>query len=402
MAISIISYPLTDPVKITFSYPAIVVLQGSSYGAANVTQHRFRITISVDSVEVSELTTVVDDVTNKRGRFDLMEPVKSLIEQSIYAEDGSTPLTQITGVTGRPANPGAFKEIEVAFFEEYYLSGVWTSNAAAPFTYNAFRGWTDLISVPTYIWKYTNWNDFNGLRNFTPYTGKGYQVYPIRPSNSEYTDVGINQYMIVRINWLTDTGFPTSIDDFEFDRTDALKSEVVYINMIYGETILDECAGIEIRVYTNDISSIFGATLEETITIDKNVEVCENENETLMFRDRFFQWSFMHFPKISRTNIETESISGELPRTADVPGRFRYNVKARERIILNTDWMDEQQNPLIEDLIASESVWLVDQTDGSLEQVIITPSSIRLKTRRIDNLIQYSMSIVKSLNNFTA
>lgn len=121
-----------------------------------------------------------------------------------------------------------------------------------------------------------------------------------------------------------------------------------------------------------------------------------------MFRDRFFQYSFMSFSKIHRVRIDTTADRGELVEEADPPGRFKYNLEAADTLILNTDFMSEAQNPLIRDLLQTEEAYLVDPDDGSLDQVVVVPSSLVLKTSRANGMVQYQMSFRKSVDNFVA
>jgi hypothetical protein len=109
----------------------------------------------------------------------------------------------------------------------------------------------------------------------------------------------------------------------------------------------------------------------------------------------------MSFPKKNKLSTSVTSTKGELANIGEMPGRFRYNVEASDLLILNTDWLDENQNDLVRDLIQSEATYLVDQTDGSLEHVTIETNSVTYKTRRNDLIqIQYTMQFRKSLDNF--
>jgi hypothetical protein len=109
----------------------------------------------------------------------------------------------------------------------------------------------------------------------------------------------------------------------------------------------------------------------------------------------------MSFSKKSRVQVNTTNQLAEAP-TGSYPdsGRYRYNVEASETLTLNTDWMNDNQNELLKDLIATPRAYLVSPTDGSLEQVTVVPNSLQLQTSRNDGVFQYSMSFRKSVDNF--
>ena len=61
---------------------------------------------------------------------------------------------------------------------------------------------------------------------------------------------------------------------------------------------------------------------------------------------------------------------------------------------LNTDWITEQDGNLLEKLIMSTDVYIVENTDTTYtEGVMITDSSFVRKTRANDKMIQYTIKI---------
>jgi hypothetical protein len=67
---------------------------------------------------------------------------------------------------------------------------------------------------------------------------------------------------------------------------------------------------------------------------------------------------------------------------------MRFNVKANESITLNTDFLVEDLNDPIQQLLMSESVWIDDGT--TVSPVVIKTSSLTEKTTVNDRLIQYT------------
>jgi hypothetical protein len=162
-----------------------------------------------------------------------------------------------------------------------------------------------------------------------------------------------------------------------------------------GHTDDADYSHVVVQVITSPTSG--GAeTLEETFSIYKNVNTCVDEEAVVMFRDRFFQWSFMSFIKKQNTTVNTRPQQAE-----SIDGRFRYNVKADEVLTLNTDWMPDAVNEMFKDLVATEQCYLL-AADGSLEALTVEPNSLRLQTSRNDGLHQYQMSFRKSIDNFRA
>jgi hypothetical protein len=85
-----------------------------------------------------------------------------------------------------------------------------------------------------------------------------------------------------------------------------------------------------VELITFDKASIGGAdTVGRNIGIYKNVNTCVDEEAVVMFRDRFFQWSFMSFIKKQNTTVNTRPQQAE-----SIEGRFRYNVKSDEVLTL--------------------------------------------------------------------
>jgi hypothetical protein len=84
--------------------------------------------------------------------------------------------------------------------------------------------------------------------------------------------------------------------------------------------------------------------------------------------------------------------------------KYRYNntqrgkktrqVTAVLKETLNTDWITEQDANLLEKLIMSTDVYIVENADTEFTQgVVVTDSSFVRKTNANDKLIQYTIQI---------
>jgi len=74
----------------------------------------------------------------------------------------------------------------------------------------------------------------------------------------------------------------------------------------------------------------------------------------------------------------------------------RINVDATKTITLNTGFIDEDNNVLIEQLMLSEYVWITK--DGNLTPVNVDKKSLDIQTRINDKVIKYSVKMKYSYN----
>jgi hypothetical protein len=75
-------------------------------------------------------------------------------------------------------------------------------------------------------------------------------------------------------------------------------------------------------------------------------------------------------------------------------GKATRQVTATVKETLNTDWITEQDANLLEKLIMSTNVYIVENSDTTYtEGVVVTDSSFIRKTNANDNLIQYTVQI---------
>jgi hypothetical protein len=389
MALSWYTYP-NITLRQSMSYPFVIIVTASAYGTANVTQHRVRARILYGTTQIVDKYSIVYDETNKLVKFDLSEIWRN---QLPIVQTDVTAGADITKITGLQAlEEPSQKHLIVEFTEQYYLSGVFTSSATITRTYACLRGYTSPITANN-EWRFGNWWQVNGLENFMPFSGKIFQVYPMRAEDTAWSPAATDPYLHIRL-YRNGSGLSAS---YSAARTD--KGILYFPIYLAGVSDTDTFTHWRVLVGVGPTAGTVSAFYDDFL-LYKNIDDCEGENETIMFQDRLNTWAFMHFPMKSRTTVTTQGIAGELIPTADKPGRFKYNVEASDVLALNTGWMQEEQNPLVQDLISTESAWLVDPSDGSLEQVVVIPSSVTLKKRSTDRMIQYGISFRKSVNNF--
>jgi hypothetical protein len=396
MAITVTTYPSVSPTIISASLPMLYTLRTDKFKAANVTNHRFKVTVSVGALyTVTKYAAVeyYDGATYGYAYIDISDIVKQALTLSILSHASAGSLFAITA-------PIAQKEdeqisIQFAAAEEYYLSGVFTSNTwvGNPLTHLCRRGWTDLSNN---VWSYDSWQNVNGLSFFMPFSGMNPQVYPQKTADTSYPSTASEPWMNIKLTFRKKDGTTSGTFNNWIIRTAANYLDLVYFPIYKtGHTDTATFKQVEVEIWTGTTSGN-PLTMVESYTIERTVETCADDEVLIAFRDRLFKWSYVSFTKKSWTTVAAEAQNAESEN-----GRFRYNVEASDIITANTDWMQDEQNDLIKDLIASEQIYLIDSA-GASERVNIIDSSIRLQNRRNEGLFQYQISFKKSLDNFSA
>jgi hypothetical protein len=389
MAVSIVSDPPISPTWTSVGDSFPVEVSSSVFGTPGVTQHRFRADVTA-LVNLGTRYTVVDNSAFPYGNFDFVDLFKTLLQSSEQEWGGAQDITQITV----PTMAYAFElwGFQVVYSEEYYLNGVFTQGSGPTRTYISGRGYRDPGS---FLWKYANWWQRNGLSKFMPYTGQTYQVYPQRLEDAAWEPKTTHSWMNIQVDEIG--GGP--IANWWFQRNVVGNQQVTYFPIYFpGTSDLDGFVGITVRIYLSTVSGS-GGILKETYSIERTVSECVDEEKLIMFKDSNYKWAFMSFTKKHR---ETINVDKKQDADSIINGRYRYNVEASETLTLNTDWMNENQNELVRDMMVSEYFYLVNNSDGSLEPVVIVPNSLRLQTSRNDGLIQYQVSFKKSQDIFVA
>ena len=94
---------------------------------------------------------------------------------------------------------------------------------------------------------------------------------------------------------------------------------------------------------------------------------------------------------INTFNLDTLSYS------VNEPTMQRFNIQAKESIQVNTDFIVEDLNEPIKQMLVSENVWIDNGTD--ILPVIIKDTSFKEKTHVNDKLIQYSFNLEYAFNH---
>ena len=178
--------------------------------------------------------------------------------------------------------------------------------------------------------------------------------------------------------------------------------------LVAAETI--NGGSIEISAYDSG-----GNRISKAYTININ---CPNlkgyESIRLCWLNQWGVWDYYTFTKKSVKSISTSGTTyNQLGGTWNESryrldsykgGKKSFRVNATERILMNTDFVTEDDNVMFEELINSPEVYLLDgyQTESfsALNQYVtpvrLTTSSFTRKTIGNDKLLQYTFEIEKS------
>lgn len=132
-------------------------------------------------------------------------------------------------------------------------------------------------------------------------------------------------------------------------------------------------------------------------------EECKYNPYRVTFKNRwgieedlwFFKRSFKEL-SIEKESYRSNSIkaynSGYFGNSTDKVKTFvDFNVNGRERITLNSDWVDERLNESFRQLMLSEEITLYDFKENKTYNVNIVTSDLRFKDHITDKLINYEV-----------
>lgn len=193
------------------------------------------------------------------------------------------------------------------------------------------------------------------------------------------------------------------------DGTDVLgDDDVTPINIINTNNVVKNVVVLDTGVNNIRVENVTQAT--EFIIDVEEVEECIYEPIKCVFVNKFGVLQEFWFFKANRedltvkdeqykANVLTESIVGNIATLSYSTSRHntqRYNAQGNKNITLNTGYIDEDNNALIEQLFLSEDIWL--DIDGVTKPVNIVDKSTQLQTKRNDQLIKYTIRFAFSFD----
>jgi hypothetical protein len=204
----------------------------------------------------------------------------------------------------------------------------------------------------------------------------------------EQVDEFWNEY---DVTW-NDVDTPITISD-----TNISEDKIVYIR-VTPTTELE--TGDTIVVSTTKS----GYTQSVTLTLE---EVCEPKYDFLdvVFYNKYGALQIMPFHKKSMISLDSnsESYKRSLMDFVNDPTYNKekhsirqFHVTGKERITMNTGFIDESFNEIIRQLLLSEQVWVYDGTE--VKPITLDTKSVQFKTSVNDKLINYTFDFSYAFN----
>lgn len=184
------------------------------------------------------------------------------------------------------------------------------------------------------------------------------------------------------------------------------------LNNITSGLILGSQPIIDSSVRSYTIQAIGGGAVPISNIITYHIEDCDNYGtQRLLFLNKFGIYEGFNF-----TLVNTESVSIERKTFKNNPNRLgangmtyrksdvtnqTYYVKYADKMKLTSNWISEDEGRWLKELMVSPSIYL-DNGDGTLTSVKeITQKDYKIKRNKIDKLINLSIDIVMSNDNYT-
>jgi len=229
---------------------------------------------------------------------------------------------------------------------------------------------SSIIAISTTLTQYTGLNGTGTATALSSVSDVGYDGY------GEFSE-GINPTI-----GGTGQAIQTNTDIYLPDNT----ASYIPINYSTGK----------IAISTTDTIKQIGSPLV-TFTINR---VCDTKfgSTKVTFVNKFgaLQELYFFFKQQETVNVSSENYKSNLvtntdPATYDITRHqvSTYNVNAKETISLNTPFVADNYNLVLEQLLLSEHIWLTK--DGTTYPIAPKTKSLQKKTSVNDSLVQYTM-----------
>lgn len=143
---------------------------------------------------------------------------------------------------------------------------------------------------------------------------------------------------------------------------------------------------------TTDTTKTIGSTV---FTINR---ICEPkyQNYKVTFVNKFGALQDLYFYLVRRDTTTASSDTYKAHKTTPTGGyvieehsKETFNIKANDKFILNTCYLDETYNDVITELMLSDKIWITE--NAQVLPIRITTTSLEKKTTVNDKLIQYTL-----------
>lgn len=173
---------------------------------------------------------------------------------------------------------------------------------------------------------------------------------------------------------------------------------IVYVPESTGGYIPTLSSGaIVYEAFSTSSTSIAVGSPAQTITITRT-QCSKNSPVKVTFVNKYGALQDIYFDMKSTKSISTEiekynnsNISTTGTYSSQSHQFKTLRKKGRERITINTGYIDDGMNEPMKQLMLSEQVWAT--IDSSIHPVDVASSSITFKTSKNDKLVQYALSL---------
>ena len=171
-----------------------------------------------------------------------------------------------------------------------------------------------------------------------------------------------------------------------------------------GSLVFAQSCDVNDNIFMSSSFSIVGTTIYtnvgDCIRFD---EVCEKKypNVRIKWKNRYGQYDYLNFNLVSRQSFSTTTRTYQ-PQLGSWQGSTlsynqydssvqNYVSDSTQALSVNTDWLSEDYNEILKQLMVSDEIyWVYDETNELLRPITIATSNIQFKTGVVDKLIQYS------------
>lgn len=129
--------------------------------------------------------------------------------------------------------------------------------------------------------------------------------------------------------------------------------------------------------------------------------VCQQKypNIRIKWKNRFGQFDYLNFDMVNRQSMSTSKRSYQ-PQIGSFTQRtlsyneydtqtLNYVVDANQIISCNTNWLSEDYNDILKQLLVSDEIYWMQYNTAAVKPLTIVTSNIQFKTGVVDKLIQY-------------
>ena len=124
-------------------------------------------------------------------------------------------------------------------------------------------------------------------------------------------------------------------------------------------------------------------------------------NVRIKWKNRYGQFDYFNFYMVSKESFTTTTRTFQPQLGSWDSPSLSYNdydssiqnyvSDSSQTLTVNTDWLEDEYNELIKQLLVSDEIyWVIDESTDSVRPLTISTNSIQFKTGVVDKLIQYS------------